>query len=82
MKEEPRPHTEAMATKVSGWLKEFFTIYLYIVLDFFILRRQTEQRFKKNPLSDYIKTASLNTQLHIPSISNCQRALFQNVKDF
>lgn len=77
------PHAEAMATKISGWLKEFFTIYLYIVLDFFsFLSRQTEQRLKKNPLSDDIKTASLNTQLHISSISNCQRALFQNVKDF
>lgn len=34
MKAEPCPHTEAMATKVNGWLKEFIILYLYIVLDF------------------------------------------------
>lgn len=80
MKEEPCPHTEAMATKVNGWLKEFFILYLYIVPDFLFFlrrrRRQAEQRFKKNLLSDYIKTASLSTQLHVPSISNCRESPF------
>lgn len=84
MREEPCPHTEAMATKVNGWLKEFLILYLYIVLDFFFffeeagrteVLKESVVRLHKNSIIKHTAAYPIHLELS-------REPFFLNVKDF